>query len=103
MRLELQATLVAYDDGGRVERTLRRAIDNPAHVPRTCDRVIANENWEPVAVLDVVWDETLGNAVVELDAIDAEEVGPGDVARELLVAAGWHVVDNDSQPAPTSA
>lgn len=102
MRLELQATLVTYDDAGRVEQTLLRVIDNPVHVPRPGDRVIANENWEPVAVLDVVWDEALNNAVVELEAIDADEVGPGDVARELLVAAGWHLLDDNSQPASAS-
>ena len=93
MTLEIQSALVSVNaDGLRQESVLRRTVVAPTQVPRVGDHLVANENWETTEVRSVTWDEALTNVVVQVGPLDADEVGPIEVAEEVLRAAGWEPV-----------
>lgn len=93
MRVELQTRLITYGTDGEYAVLLRKEVDC-TYPPRSGDRVIVNEGWEPVTVLVVTWDEQLTSLVAELDMLDADEVAPIDVSLELLASSGWHAVED---------
>lgn len=103
MTIELQLTVQSYDADEPTLTVLRRAAADGSNVPRAGDFVAANDNWPPQAVERVVWDEDLRHVLVDLGLVDADEVGPRQVAIEILEIAGWVLVPQDeslTDPAP---
>jgi hypothetical protein len=103
MQIELQITVLNYDEAGQHSTTLRRPVPENAQIARSGDLVAANENWPPVPVDHVVWNDKLAHAVVVLAAVDADDVGPGTVALEILHAAGWREIAEESIPSSDMA
>lgn len=93
MNVLIEIELVDYEESGERVEVLRRHIPSAGGLPRVGDRMLADENWEPAVVTEVVWSETLDDVIVRLSPIDAEAVGPLEVARSTLHEAGWLSAD----------
>lgn len=89
MRVEVEVELVDYDDGGERVTLLRRDLADPVAAPRVGDLVMASSGWAAAEVTAVVWAGGLDAAVVKLSALEADAVGPHEVALDLLRADGW--------------
>ena len=83
----------AAEEAQRIELDLVRTVALPG-IPRRGEDVVANPNWEPVAVERVEWmldpdapDEA--HVTVYLADLDEDEVGAEWGAVELLLDSGW--------------